>query len=277
MSRFSDEHQRNGGGRSERRNYDRRGDNQSDRFEGMPPPPPTQPYVNYEKGRDMERGRPSDVRNRISKPHGGNNNDNNYQSKPSHGNEMNPENNSNKPWGDGDNYFTMYDTVFISGLPIDINAHEIEDFFGQCGVIKNDKKRGGKRIWVYTDKGTGGGKGEATVTYTDADAAKAAIKFYHNQEGPRQKIVQVQLAMRKINPGSFFARNQNGPSAGGGGGGGGGSSGGGGYGGRGNRGSYRKNYRGRDDRHDNNGRNYNRGGYSNQSSNDRYDRRDRPY
>ena len=45
-----------------------------------------------------------------------------------------------------------------------------------------DKKTNGPKIWIYKDKATGDGKGEATITYEDEEAAQAAINWYHGKK-----------------------------------------------------------------------------------------------
>jgi RNA-binding protein FUS len=37
------------------------------------------------------------------------------------------------------------------------------------------------KIWLYKDKETGSGKGEATVTYDDTNAAQSAISWFNGQ------------------------------------------------------------------------------------------------
>lgn len=82
-----------------------------------------------------------------------------------------------------------------------------------------DKRTQKRKIWLYKDKATGVSKGEATVTYDDANAAQSAIKWFDGQDF-RGSNIKVQLATKKDNW-----------SAGSGGGGGGGRGGGGGLGG----------------------------------------------
>lgn len=41
-----------------------------------------------------------------------------------------------------------------------------------------DKKTGKRRIWIYKDKITGKGKGEATITYDDPPTASSAINWF---------------------------------------------------------------------------------------------------
>jgi RNA-binding protein FUS len=44
-----------------------------------------------------------------------------------------------------------------------------------------DKKTQKPKIWIYKDKNTGEGKGEATVTYDDENAASAAIDWFNSK------------------------------------------------------------------------------------------------
>lgn len=41
-----------------------------------------------------------------------------------------------------------------------------------------DRRSGKPKIWMYKDKITGKPKGEATVTYDDANAARSAIDWF---------------------------------------------------------------------------------------------------
>ncbi len=56
---------------------------------------------------------------------------------------------------------------------------DLEKNFGSIGIIKIDKKTSQPKIWIYKDKSTGEGKGEATVTYDDEAAASAAIEWFN--------------------------------------------------------------------------------------------------
>jgi RNA-binding protein FUS len=52
-------------------------------------------------------------------------------------------------------------------LPKSVTVDELVTSFGSIGVIKIDKKTSQPKIWIYKDKNTGEGKGEATITYDD--------------------------------------------------------------------------------------------------------------
>eukprot|EP00890_Picochlorum_soloecismus_P004717 jgi/Picsp_1/5246/NSC_02608-R1_rna-binding protein cabeza len=75
------------------------------------------------------------------------------------------------------------DEVFISGLPLDTTEQDIAEYFGQIGVIKQDKKRRGMpKVWLYKDKSTGEFNGDATVTYEDPFAAMSAPNWFDGKE-----------------------------------------------------------------------------------------------
>ncbi|EEC20376.1 RNA binding protein, putative [Ixodes scapularis] len=90
----------------------------------------------------------------------------------------------------------MADTIFVSNLPEDVSENHLAEHFGAIGLIKIDKKTGKSKIWIYKDKITGKGKGEATVTYDDPPTASSAITWFHGKEFMGSKI-SVELAQRK--------------------------------------------------------------------------------
>jgi hypothetical protein len=45
-------------------------------------------------------------------------------------------------------------------------------------TFQTDRRTGKPKIWMYKDKITGKPKGEATVTYDDANAARSAIDWF---------------------------------------------------------------------------------------------------
>ncbi|XP_037028405.1 RNA-binding protein cabeza isoform X8 [Bradysia coprophila] len=125
--------------------------------------------------------------------------------------------------GGGDNeMITQEDTIFIAGMNPSATEEDIANHFGAIGIIKKDKKTMKPKIWLYRNKETGDSKGEATVTYDDANAAKSAIEWFDGREF-NGETVRVSLAQRQNN------WKQGG--GGGGGGGGFGRGGGGGFGG----------------------------------------------
>lgn len=116
------------------------------------------------------------------------------------------------------------DTIFISGMPLDVTEDQLSSHFGSIGIIKTDRSQKHK-IWIYRDKVTGEGKGEATLTYEDPHTAKSAIQWFHGKELPGTgKILNVEFAQRKLPAGGDYKGGRGGrggPPRGGGGGGGG--------------------------------------------------------
>lgn len=47
--------------------------------------------------------------------------------------------------------------------------------------LQTDRRTGKPKIWMYKDKITGKPKGEATVTYDDANAARSAIDWFDGE------------------------------------------------------------------------------------------------
>lgn len=47
--------------------------------------------------------------------------------------------------------------------------------------VQTDKRTGKPKIWIYKDKISGMSKGEATVTYDDANAARSAISWFDGE------------------------------------------------------------------------------------------------
>lgn len=76
------------------------------------------------------------------------------------------------------------DTIFVSGLPEDTTEAQLAEYFGQIGIIKFDKKNDCPKIWIYKDKTTGKGKGEATITYDDPPTASSAISWFNGKPSP---------------------------------------------------------------------------------------------
>lgn len=46
------------------------------------------------------------------------------------------------------------DMVYVSGLPAGITEEEVAAHFGSIGLLKQDKKKGKPKIWLYRDKAT---------------------------------------------------------------------------------------------------------------------------
>jgi RNA-binding protein FUS len=106
---------------------------------------------------------------------------------------------------------TQSDTIFVTGLPKDVTSQEIETHFKLIGNIKFDKGKREPKIWIYKDKETGEGKGEATITFEDESYASMAIDCFNGKPFLNtQDIIQVSLSQRKIWSGPGQGRDLNG-------------------------------------------------------------------
>ncbi|XP_076306436.1 TATA-binding protein-associated factor 2N-like isoform X1 [Tachypleus tridentatus] len=137
--------------------------------------------------------------------------------------EFNPVNGGGTGGYGGPDAELMVDTIFVTGLPEDVSEQQLSEHFGCIGIIKMDKKTGKPKIWIYKDKMTGRGKGEATITYDDPPTATSAISWFSGKEF-LGNIIKVELAQRK--PHSFGSGRGGGMRGGRGGRGGGGGDGG---------------------------------------------------
>lgn len=73
-------------------------------------------------------------------------------------------------------------SIYISGLPPETTIEDLKQFFGSIGVIKTDKRTKEAKITIYRDHETNEPKGDASVMYDDAEAAKAAIKWFNGKK-----------------------------------------------------------------------------------------------
>ncbi|XP_070503372.1 RNA-binding protein cabeza-like isoform X2 [Chironomus tepperi] len=94
-----------------------------------------------------------------------------------------------------DNMVVQDDTVFVSGMDVEVTESEINTHFGAIGIIKKDKRTNKPKIWIYRDKESGKGKGECTITYDDPAAASGAIQWFDGKDF-NGNIIKVQLAQR---------------------------------------------------------------------------------
>ncbi|CAH0517361.1 unnamed protein product [Peronospora belbahrii] len=88
--------------------------------------------------------------------------------------------------------------IYISNLPSDATIDELQEMFGAIGIVAREKqKRGYKDQWpfkikIYTDT-DGQPKGDAVLTFEDANAARTAPEFFNGTE-IRGKTIKVELA-----------------------------------------------------------------------------------
>mmetsp|Transcript_52236 Transcript_52236/g.117640 ORF Transcript_52236/g.117640 Transcript_52236/m.117640 type:complete len:616 (+) Transcript_52236:39-1886(+) len=83
--------------------------------------------------------------------------------------------------------------VYISGLPPDITAEELEQLVKRAGVLKVDPDTGDSRVRVYMDE-QGRCKGDALVTYANVASVELAIEFLHEFEVRPDCRIAVQQA-----------------------------------------------------------------------------------
>jgi len=91
-----------------------------------------------------------------------------------------------------DGSMSWENTIYIQGLPTNAREHDVADFFGTIGPIKKSKKShnmGEPTVHIYKDKRTGAPKGDATVSYEDAETAQSAIKWFDGVEFQNRKNV----------------------------------------------------------------------------------------
>jgi len=102
--------------------------------------------------------------------------------------------------GGDDGSLDWKNTIYVSGLPDNITADSVNEFFSQLGPIKKSKKRhntGDPVIHIYKNKATGRAKGDCTVSYQEEETAQAAIEWYNGAEfGTTGKKMSVSIATR---------------------------------------------------------------------------------
>ncbi len=53
--------------------------------------------------------------------------------------------------------------MYVSGLSDNVTEEDLAAHFGSIGMLKDDKKRGKPKIWLYRDKGTNALKVDHTM------------------------------------------------------------------------------------------------------------------
>lgn len=72
--------------------------------------------------------------------------------------------------------------VYVSGLPQDISAKEIAEYFKKCGNIKRDILTGHLKVKIYEDRETKMPKGDALVHYFQMESVSLALKLLDGSE-----------------------------------------------------------------------------------------------
>ncbi len=65
-------------------------------------------------------------------------------------------------------------SIYIKGLPDDVEVEELKEFFSKAGVIKSDLDSGESKVKVYKDS-LGRVKGDALVSYIKPESVELAI------------------------------------------------------------------------------------------------------
>ena len=95
--------------------------------------------------------------------------------------------------------------VYVTSIPLDADAEEINHVFSKCGVIAEEIDRGKPRIKMYTDD-EGNFKGDALIVYFRPESVKLAIQmlddsdFRLGQKGPagNMRVTEADFSYKKV-------------------------------------------------------------------------------
>ncbi|CAF2449619.1 unnamed protein product [Rotaria sp. Silwood2] len=97
----------------------------------------------------------------------------------------------------GDENALLRHVVYITGLPKEIQNETLAEVFSAaCGPIAPVDVRSPKpKIWVYKDRQTREGKGEATITFINPESCQMAINYFNELFG---REIRVTLCPRRM-------------------------------------------------------------------------------
>lgn len=87
--------------------------------------------------------------------------------------------------------------IFVEGLPLNVQLHDVIQYFSTVGRIKLNRESRTHRVWLYKNKGTGELTGEATVTYVDRETQKLALQSYNGRLFMNRYLLKVTPAIVK--------------------------------------------------------------------------------
>ncbi|CAF4197528.1 unnamed protein product [Rotaria socialis] len=99
----------------------------------------------------------------------------------------------------GDENDLLRHVIYVTGLPKEIQNETLAEVFGSaCGLIAPVDVRSPKpKIWVYKDRQTREGKGEATITFINPESCQVAVNYFDGKELFGRQI-RVALCPRRL-------------------------------------------------------------------------------